>query len=132
MSYPQQETSVAEGDMTLEHQGSADNEEQVTVSLTRPQICWRIIIWIVSLAIIVINVAVDIITLILYVDSEKYVFFAFTLIFLSLPSLVIAVASLIWLWDEDRREDENTRAEDGQFTTTSCLIHSALLGLAYR
>lgn len=109
----------------------ADDPQPVT--LTRNEICLRIIIWIVSLVIIVVNVAVDILTLILYYDSEEYVFFAFTLTFLSLPPLIIAVASLIWLWDQDKSlEDENIRAEHGQFTTTSVVLHLALLGLAYR
>lgn len=135
MSYPQ-ERSVPGGDITLEHQDSADNQEQAPAPLTEPlthlQICWRIVIWNLSLAIIVVNVAVDIVTLILYYDSEEYAFFALTLIFLFLPTLVIAVASLVWLWRADKREDENARAEDGQFTVVSFVLHLALLGLVYR
>lgn len=115
--------------MPLEHQGSADNQ---STPLTREEICWKIIVWIVSLVIIVINVAVDILVIILYIESEQYAFFAFTLIFLSLPLLVIAAASLIWLRDEDMRKDENTRAEDGQFTAASVVLHVALLGLVQR
>ena len=103
-----------------------------TTPLTCNEICWKMIVWIISLVIIVINVAVDTLTLILYFESEEYAFFALTLVFLSLPLLVIATASLIWLRDEDRRRDENTRAEDGQFTAASILLHVALLGLAYR
>ena len=117
--------------MALEHQGSADNQEQFD-ALTRVEICWKIVIWIVSLVIMVVNVAVDIIILILYIESGEYAFFAFTLIFLSLPLLVIAAASLIWLRDEDKRKDENTRAEDGQFTAASVILHVALLGLVHR
>ena len=115
--------------MALEHQGPTDNQ---STALTRDEICWKIIIWIVSLVIIVGNVAVDVIILILYIESEEYAFFAFTLIFLSLPLLVIAAASLIWLRDEDMRRDENTRAEDGQLTAASVILHVALLGLVQR
>ena len=119
-------------DMALQQQGSVNHQEQPGTSLTRDEICWKIVIWIVSLLIIVVNVAVDIILLILYIDSEEYAFFAFTLIFLSLPLLVIATASLIWLRDEDKREDEHAQAEDGQFTAASVILHVALLGLVHR
>lgn len=111
---------------------SADSQQQLSASLTCPQICWRMVIWIVSLAIIVVNVAVDIITLILYFDSEERVFFSLTLTFLFLPTLVIAVASLIWLWDEHRRLDATSRVEDDQLTIVSVLLHVTLLGLVFR
>ena len=120
------------GDMTpsehqAQHQGCA---ESTTSSLTH--IRWRMLIWIISLGIIAINVTVDIVTLILYYDSEEYAFFALTLIFLALPSLVIAVSSLIWLRDADKRLDENVQAEQGQFNMVAVLLHLTLLGLVYR
>ena len=46
--------------MALVHQGSTDNQ---STALTRVEICWKIIIWIVSLVIIVGNVPVDVIIL---------------------------------------------------------------------
>ena len=113
----------------------AELEEPVNTQptpLACNEICWRMIVWIISLVIIVINVAVDTLTLILYFGSDEYAFFTLTLVFLSMPLLVIATASLIWLRDEDRRRDENARAEDGKFTAASVALHVALLGLAHR
>lgn len=131
---PPVKTGHTGGEMSSEHQETGNSEEeQTTGPLTRSQICWKIMIWIISLVIIVVNVAVDIITLILYYDSDQHVFFTLTLIFLAIPPLVIGVASLIWLWDEDRREErENSRAENNQVTVTTFCLHVALLGLAYR
>lgn len=118
--------------MSSEHEGTTVSQE---VPLTHTEICGKMVIWIVSLLIILVNVVVDIITLILYFDSEEYVFFALTFIFLAVPSLVIAVASLIWLWDADRtpgREEERTRAKDSELTSTTVLLHLTLLGIVYR
>ena len=116
---------------TLDHQGSEDNQRS-TESLTCSQICWKMALWIISLLVIVINVAVDILTLIAYYDSDEFVFFSLTLAFLSVPPLLMAVASLVWWWDEDNMIGSDDRAERGQVTATSCLLHLMLLGPAYR
>jgi len=125
-----EEIPETEGDVsTSDHQGSEDNQ---TDSLTCSQLCWKMLLWIISLLVIVINVTVDILTLIAYYGSEEFVFFAFTLAFLCVPPLLIAVASLVWWWDEDKTIGSDARAERGQVTATSCLLHVILLGPVYR
>lgn len=132
MSHPQE----GPGGMSSENGAPGGSQEGQVTTLTHREICGKMLIWIVSLVIIVVNVVVDIITLILYFDSEEYVFFALTFIFLILPSLVIAVTSLVWLWDADKsldgREEERTRSQDGEVTVTTILLHLTLLGLVYR
>jgi len=113
----------------LQHQRSEDNQ---TEFLTCSHLCWKIILWIISLLLIVITVVVDILALIAYYSSEEFVFFSFTLVFLCVPPLLIAVASLVWWWDEDKVLNSDARAERGQVTVTSCLLHVISLGPAYR
>ena len=115
-----------------DHQRSENSQQPITESLTCSQLSWKIVVWVTSLLVIVINVAVDVLTLVAYYDSDEFVYFSLTLTFLCVPPLLIAVASLVWWWDEDKTINNDARAERGQVTATSCLLHVMLLGPAYR
>ena len=106
--------------------------------------CWNILSWAFSIITYIIEIFIFVWVIHFYSGSEyhhKYYLFGLSLGFVTLPTVVIAITSLIWYYNLDRfhrrrkeRDPHNMEFIEykKKFTFGALLLHILLMGVVYR
>ena len=131
--------SLQSNPVELQSLGTDDNDLHPALTCLRS--CWRILSWLLSIILYIVEILVLAWAAYTYGNNDLYVLFGLTLAYLPLPTVILATVSLVWYYNLDRfhrrrrdRDPHNLSFVEyrKKLTVGAITLHVFLLGMVYR